>query len=53
MRKKIKIKKHSVEPDNNYNSLIVARLINKIMRGGKKDQAQKIVYQALQTIEKD
>jgi len=53
MRKKTKIKNHPVEPDNNYNSLIVARLINKIMCGGKKDKARGIVYQALQIIEKN
>ncbi|MBI2328505.1 MAG: 30S ribosomal protein S7 [Chloroflexi bacterium] len=38
-------------PDARYHNVIVARLINKIMEGGKKTKAEKIVYDALATIE--
>ncbi len=35
-----------VQPDPKYNSELVARLINKVMIGGKKSLAQRLVYQA-------
>ena len=38
-------------PDVKYNSELVARLINTIMRNGKKSVAQKIVYSAFDVIE--
>jgi small subunit ribosomal protein S7 len=38
-------------PDNKYNNLIVAMLINRMMRGGKKSTAQGIMYGALDLIE--
>ncbi|MFH0768080.1 MAG: 30S ribosomal protein S7 [Chloroflexota bacterium] len=41
-----------IPPDAKYDSLIVARLISKIMQCGKKSTAEKIVYGALATIEK-
>jgi small subunit ribosomal protein S7 len=37
-------------PDVKYNSELVARLINTIMRNGKKSVAQKIVYSAFDVI---
>lgn len=52
MRKPIK-KKIIVEPDYKYTSLLVAKLINKIMQGGKKSVAEKIVYGALERAEKE
>lgn len=39
-----------VKPDLRYGSSIVARLINKVMKSGKKTVAQKQVYQALEII---
>lgn len=51
MRKKIK-RKFTLEPDTKYSSLLVASLINKIMKNGKKSVAQKIVYGALSRAEK-
>ena len=45
-----KIKKHELLPDPVYNSVIVTKLINHIMKRGKKTIAQKIVYKALDII---
>ncbi len=38
-------------PDAKYHRVIVARLINKVMRGGKKTTAEGIVYDALNIME--
>ena len=43
--------KREVKPDVRYNSVMVARLINKLMRGGKKSVAARVVYDALDIIE--
>jgi len=42
--------KRIVEPDVKYNSEVVARFINKVMRGGKKSIATRIVYDAIELI---
>lgn len=42
-----KKRKKQIEPDYIYSSVAVAKLINYIMREGKKSAAQKIVYGAL------
>ena len=52
MRRKVK-KKIIIEPDFKYSSLLVAAFINKIMMGGKKMIAEKIVYRALERAEKE
>ena len=44
------IAKREMTPDVKYNSELVARLINTIMRNGKKSVAQKIVYGAFDVI---
>ena len=44
--------KREIPPDAKYQSATVAKLINKIMRRGKKITAEKIVYDALQILEK-
>lgn len=51
MRRAIKRRK-PVEPDRKYSSTLVASFINKIMQNGKKNIAEKIVYGALETLEK-
>jgi small subunit ribosomal protein S7 len=43
--------KRKISPDAKYQSVIVARLINKVMRCGKKSTAERIVYDALQVVE--
>ena len=39
-----------IKPDDKYQSVGLARFINYVMRKGKKQTAQKIVYQALEII---
>ncbi|MSQ33871.1 MAG: 30S ribosomal protein S7 [Dehalococcoidia bacterium] len=41
-----------IAPDPKYNSVALARFINKVMQRGKKSVAQKIVYQALEEAER-
>lgn len=48
-----RVPKRKIAPDPVYNSLLVAKLINKIMRDGKKALAQKIVYGAFDKINKE
>ncbi len=43
--------KRKISPDAKYQSVIVAKLINKVMRCGKKSTAERIVYGALQVVE--
>ncbi|MBK8029792.1 MAG: 30S ribosomal protein S7 [Anaerolineae bacterium] len=43
--------KRITPPDNKYNNLHVAMIINRMMRGGKKSIAQGIMYGALDLIE--
>lgn len=39
--------KRTIEPDPVYNSLVLAKFINKMMLDGKKSTARKIIYNAL------
>ena len=41
-----------IKPDLKFNSIKVAKLINRVMKSGKKFVAQKQVYQALEIIKK-
>jgi small subunit ribosomal protein S7 len=43
--------KREVEPDVRYDSVTVARFINKIMKDGKKSTAARIVYDALDIVQ--
>lgn len=52
MRSK-RIRKKPLQPDPIYNNRIISRLINKVMKHGKKTVAQKHVYQALEILKKD
>ena len=45
-----KIKKHEVKPDLNYSNVLVSKLINQIMKKGKKTVATKVVYRAFDLI---
>lgn len=47
-----KVKKRIVNPDPLYNSKLVTKIINKVMRDGKKSIAQALVYGAFEEIEK-
>ena len=43
-------KKHKISPDGVYNDVMVSQFINKVMQGGRKTIAQKIVYGAFAII---
>jgi small subunit ribosomal protein S7 len=47
-----KVPRRKLAPDPIYNSRLVSRFINKVMADGKKSIAQKLVYSALEEIEK-
>ncbi len=49
-RKKRAYKKHPVLPDYKYSSTLVSKLINIVMKDGKKLKAQNIVYAALDLV---
>lgn len=51
-RKNGSIEKRDVLPDPVYNSKLVTRLINKIMKDGKKGLAQRILYESFEKVEK-
>ncbi|WKZ27030.1 MAG: 30S ribosomal protein S7 [Candidatus Paceibacterota bacterium] len=51
MRRPIK-KRPIVDPDSVYSSALVARIINSVMKDGKKSIAQRTVYAALNDLEK-
>jgi small subunit ribosomal protein S7 len=52
MARRRRAEKRTVAPDPKHNSELVARIINYVMRRGKKSVAEKIVYGALDEIEK-
>ncbi len=43
--------KREIQPDMRYDSMTVARLINKVMSDGKKGLATRIVYEAMDMVE--
>lgn len=49
-RRKRKFKREVI-PDPKYNSTVVAKFINQVMRRGKKSVAQKVVYHAFEIIQ--
>ena len=49
-RKNGSIEKRDVLPDPVYNSKLVTRLINKIMKDGKKGLAQRILYESVEIV---
>ncbi|MBX4204740.1 MAG: 30S ribosomal protein S7 [Candidatus Doudnabacteria bacterium] len=52
-RKARSYKKHPVDPDHKYNSVKLSKFINYVMERGKKTIANKVVYGALDIIEKE
>lgn len=50
MRKKRKYQR-DIEPDFKYNSVLVSKFINNVMKGGKKSKARKIVYGSFDVIQ--
>ena len=53
MRRKVIIEKREIKPDPKYSSILVRKLINKLMWDGKLRKAQNMVYKAASSIEKD
>lgn len=52
MRKARKYKKEH-NPDIKFNSVAIGRFINYLMEGGKKSTAEKVMYKALEKVEKE
>lgn len=51
MSRRSVIKKRPVPPDPIYNSRLVSMMVRRIMRHGKKSVANRIIYDAMKTIE--
>lgn len=51
MRKR-RAEKRKLQPDTKYNDIVVSRLINNIMKEGKKNVSRTIIYDAFEEIEK-
>ena len=47
-RKKTKALVRDIQPDRQYNSVQLQRVINRVMRDGKKQLAERLVYEGLQ-----
>ena len=47
-RKKTKSLVRDIQPDRQYNNVLVQRLINRVMLNGKKHLAEKLVYNGMQ-----
>lgn len=52
-RGKRNIKKRQIEGDKIYNSFLVAKFINNLMKSGQKTAAQKVFYNAMDLLSKD
>jgi small subunit ribosomal protein S7 len=52
MSRRHRAEKREIAPDPVYNSLVVAKFINKLMKHGKKSTARRIVYNAIDTFSK-
>ncbi|OGV61609.1 MAG: 30S ribosomal protein S7 [Lentisphaerae bacterium RIFOXYC12_FULL_60_16] len=50
MARRRKSEKRAVVPDPKYNSELVTRIINCVMRSGKKATAQRVVYRAIEVV---
>ena len=48
MSRRRRAEKRTIQPDPKYHSIILAKFINKIMLGGKKSLASRIVYGAIE-----
>ncbi|MBA7708690.1 30S ribosomal protein S7 [subsurface metagenome] len=50
MPRRVRVVRRKILPDAKYHNVIIARLINKVMKCGKKSKAEAIVYDALDII---
>ena len=53
MSRRRRAERREVAPDPRYNSVELARFINKVMKWGKKTVAQRVVYGALDRVQQD
>jgi small subunit ribosomal protein S7 len=53
MSRRRRAERRKVEPDPKYSSVELARFINNMMKWGKKTVAQRIVYGAMDSVERD
>ena len=51
MSRRVRAEKRQVTPDVRYNSVMVADFVNRMMRGGKKSVAYRVMYGAFDLIE--
>jgi len=51
MPRRREVPKRDIQPDPKYNSRMLAKFINGLMRRGKKSTAERIIYHALETID--
>ncbi|MCL4239670.1 MAG: 30S ribosomal protein S7 [Anaerolineae bacterium] len=51
MARRYKPPKRRIEPDVKYNNVRIAMFVNRMMHGGKKSTAQRVLYDALEMIE--
>ena len=51
MPRRYRPERRETKPDLRYNNEVLARFISKVMRGGKKSLAQRLVYDALDMIQ--
>jgi small subunit ribosomal protein S7 len=51
MSRRVTAVKRPVIPDIRYNNIVVSMFINRMMRGGKKSTAQRVMYGAFELIE--
>jgi small subunit ribosomal protein S7 len=52
MSRRRRATKRTIAPDPIYGNYIIAKFINKVMQGGKKSTARKIVYDAIESFAK-
>ena len=50
MPRRVRVVRREILPDAKYHNVIIAKLINKVMKYGKKSKAEAIVYDALDII---
>ena len=50
MSRRRQASKRQIIPDGRFNSVLVGRLVNTVMQGGKKSVAQRIVYGAFTSL---
>jgi small subunit ribosomal protein S7 len=51
MPRRTKPFKRQIQPDPLYGSIVLSKIINKVMQGGKKAKAEGIMYEALKVVE--